>query len=183
MVFRMTQNHAHMRGNRGTIRLLRPGELPLYLNHLLRLDEEARELRFDHAMDDAAIQAHCLKLSTGGTQILGAFVDDALRGAAELNPTADPHLTATELMLSVEPAFQCQGIGTNLMAEALQTIYPKPALMFCRERNLGIIALAETFGAKIWRAEDCLALAIVTDDAGGSLQGTAGIPETQVCGV
>ena len=176
MVPHMQHHNAHMRGNRGTIRLLRSGELPLYLNHLLRLDEEARELRFDHAMDDAGIQAHCLKLSTGGAQILGAFINDALRGAVELNPTPDAHLTATELMFSVEPAFQCQGIGTSLMAKALETIYPKPTVMFCRERNLGMIALAETFGAKIWRAEDYLALAIVTDDTG------AAMPKTQGCG-
>ena len=185
MVQRMSQHDAQMWGNRGTIRLLMPGELPLYLNHLLRLDEEARELRFDQIMDDTAIQAHCLKLSTGGAQIIGAFIDDALRGAVELNAAPDPDLAATELMFSVEPAFQCQGIGTRLMAKALETIQPKPTVMFCRERNLGMIALAESFGAKIWRADDYLALAIITDDGNGALprHDVPDGPEAQGCHV
>lgn len=171
MLPHMTQHNVHMKERAGSVRLLRPGELPLYLNHLLRLDEEARGLRFDHMTDDAAIQAYCLTVSMSGAQILGAFIDGALRGTVEFNPNPDPRLTATELMFAIEPAFQRKGLGTALMAKALEMAYPKAAIMFCRENSHGMIALAETFGATIWRDKDYLALAITTDDGGSVSQG------------
>lgn len=148
----------------GNFRQLRPGELPLYLNHLLRLDPDSRQSRFEHAMDDAAIQAHCLRLVQSGGRVVGAFSDHILRGAVEMSHTDNAAIKAIELAFSVETDFRGQGFANKLMDKALELINPQPALMFCRDDNGPMVALANKYGARTWQDEDFLALVIVTDD-------------------
>lgn len=131
------------------IRPLEAGELPHYLDHLLRLDQRALWLRFDHAMDTAAIQTHCLGLMRPDARILGAFVEGVMRGAAELSPWRDGGRDCTELAFSVEPEFQRCGLGSRLIAHALDIVRPGPAVMLCRAANKGMIALARRAGADI----------------------------------
>ena len=158
-----------MMANKGSgyglaLRLLDVSEYSVYLDHLLRLDSQARWLRFDHAVDDAAIQAHCLHLMTRNARVLGAFLDGTLRGAAELDPSPGPNFPGIELAFSVERPFQRRGIGSMLLAMAMEIVSPEPAIMLCREKNRGMAALALHFGARVVQQGSDMLFVIETAD-------------------
>lgn len=139
-------------------RLLRVGEMPLYLAHLHRLDKKAREQRFDYAICENGLELHCNDLLKLGSRVLGAFVDGELRGACEISkPLYRAKLAreqARELAFSVETTHHCLGIGSHLMKKALRLINPATAEMYCQISNMGMIVLAEKFGAEITPKRD-----------------------------
>lgn len=137
-------------------RLLKRDEMSLYLDHLLHLDEKSREQRFDHAMHDEAIKAHCRGLKKFRTRIVGAFVDDALRGACEISQPIYNKRPIRELAFSVERPFKGLGLGSALMVRSLRLIKPAPVIMYCQISNLAMIALAQKFGARISIERDCV---------------------------
>ena len=84
----------------GSIRRLWVGEAELYRGHLLHLDAESRRNRFGGAVSDDFIRGYCESRALSGAIIYGFFVDDVLRGAAELRllePAGD-----AEVALSIE---------------------------------------------------------------------------------
>ncbi len=138
------------------IRQLDETELSLYCEHLMRLDERARWMRFNHVMDDAALQAHCLYLAGSGTMLIGAFEDDTLRGVAELSLSSDHNAPIVEMAFSVESKLQGRGIGSSLLKTALTIIWPAPALVVCRNDNIAMRHLAERAGGRCEPADDLL---------------------------
>ena len=144
------------------IRPLDEAELSLYCEHLLRLDDNARWMRFNHIMDDAALLAHCLYLASSGTMLIGAFVDDTLRGAAELSLSSDHNVPIVEMAFSVESKMQGRGIGSSLLKTALTTIWPAPALVVCRTDNIAMRHLAERAGGQCDPAGDLMFYRIET---------------------
>src|SRR5436305_334420 len=70
----------------GRIRKLWAGETGLYRDHLKRLDAKSRNSRFGAGVSDTFIDDHVLMANGLDSVIHGFFVDDALRGAAELRP-------------------------------------------------------------------------------------------------
>lgn len=130
------------------IRPLDEAELSLYCEHLMRLDDHARWMRFNHIMDDAALQAHCLYLAGSGTMLIGAFEDDTLRGAAELSLATDHNVPVVEMAFSVESELQGRGIGSSLLKTALTVIWPASALLVCRSDNTAMRHLAERAGGQ-----------------------------------
>ena len=101
----------------GSVRKLWVGEAELYRGHLLRLDGESRRNRFGGAVSDEFIGRYCEPSALGGAILYGFFVDGVLRGAAELRllePAGD-----AEVALSIERAWQSQGVGTVLLEHLL----------------------------------------------------------------
>jgi GNAT superfamily N-acetyltransferase len=88
-------------------------------DHLLRLDENARRLRFGHVVRPEVIFAYVDGIRWSETWIVGAFEGDVLRGVAELRDCSSAERRAGELSVTVEADFQNNGIGTRLLEEAL----------------------------------------------------------------
>lgn len=132
-----------------SFRLLRVGETPLYLEHLLRLDKVTRERRFDHAIGEEALSLHCKEIARRGSRVLAAIVDGKVRGAAEISKILHLRRAARELAFSVETHYHCHGIGTALMRKSLRLIRPATAVLYCQANNIAMMTLAEKFGARI----------------------------------
>ena len=94
-------------------------ETGLLKDHLLRLDEEARRLRFSHFVTPEIILAYADAIDWSQTWIVGAFEGQVLRGVAELRDCSTAERRAGELSVTVEAGFQNQGVGTRLLEEAL----------------------------------------------------------------
>ncbi|WP_193371274.1 GNAT family N-acetyltransferase [Pelagibius marinus] len=92
--------------------------------HLLRLDEEDRRLRFGHFVTPEVILAYVDAIDWSETWIVGAFEGEVLRGVVELRDTGAPSdqrggRKTGEISVTVEPAHQNHGVGTRLLEEAL----------------------------------------------------------------
>lgn len=142
-------------GNRGKagLRMLSAGELPLYLDHLTRLDRASRRLRFGCAMDAAALQAHCLGLAGNRTTVVGAFVLGTLRAAAELAPARAP-FDGYEAAFSVESEFRRCGLCSALLNTAARLVSPRLLTLVCDTDNAPMLACAEKAGATITVCDD-----------------------------
>lgn len=101
------------------IRKLIAAEAALVEAHLLRLDSEDRRLRFFGAINDDAIRGYCRRKERERAVLLGAFIDGALRGAAELVVSAQRWPVGAEIALSVDKPFQGRGVGDALLRAAL----------------------------------------------------------------
>lgn len=97
------------------VRVLDSTTLEDYRQHLLRLDGQSRHARFGWAMDDAGINAHCLRVMGEGAIVIGGYVEGTVRGGVELWPVAD----RAEIVFSVEKDWQRQGLGTALVERAV----------------------------------------------------------------
>lgn len=135
-------------GDRGAavVRPLAAGELPLYLEHLTRLDRAGRRRRFGCAMDDAALQAHGLALVANRSMVVGAFVSGDLRGVAELAPARTP-FDGYEAAFSVEAAFRRCGLCSALLGFAARLVSPRLLTLFCDVDNDAMLACAAKVGA------------------------------------
>ncbi len=108
-------------------RKLLPSELPQLKDHLLRLSADDRVARFSGHMGDEAVARHCARIDWRVSAVIGFFDAGVLRGAAELRGE-DPRLGwSAELAVTVEEAWQDQGVGTELL---------RRAIVICRNRSL-----------------------------------------------
>lgn len=103
-------------------RTLSPAEWPAYEAHLLRLDGEARRLRFGYQINDSAISAHVASLVPARDRILavvegGRVVAAAHIARAAAYPETDPG--TVELAFSVDADKRGQGLGRLLFDQAL----------------------------------------------------------------
>src|SRR5690606_24340056 len=73
----------------GTIRQLRPSDLPRFREHLLRLDAESRRDRFNGFADDRFISAYAYRSFAAGTTVIGYVEGDKVLGAAEIHERAE----------------------------------------------------------------------------------------------
>ncbi len=97
------------------IRVLDSTALDDYRQHLLRLDGQTRHARFGWAMDDAGVNAHCLRLAGESPVVIGGYVDGVLRGGLELWPAG----RCGEIVFSVETEWRRKGFGTALIERAV----------------------------------------------------------------
>jgi GNAT superfamily N-acetyltransferase len=84
-------------------------------DHLLRLDDEDRRLRFSGPVSAARIEAHCASLDLSRVPVLGGVVAGTVRGIAELRPLPGGWPRAAEVAISVERRHQGRGIGGALL--------------------------------------------------------------------
>lgn len=87
--------------------------------HLLRLDEEDRRLRFGHFVTPEVILAYVDAIDWSRTWIVGAFEGDILRAVAELSDNGNAGRKTGEISVTVEADWQNHGIGTRLLEETL----------------------------------------------------------------
>jgi GNAT superfamily N-acetyltransferase len=137
---------------RSTVRTLRPQELPLLREHLLRLDAESRRDRFHGFMDDSFIERYAAKCAEDGTVIIAYFQDGVVRGAAELHPPDQSEDCVPEIAFSVEARVRRHGVGSflfiKLIAEARSRGYHSLRIT-TGAQNEAMRALAKKFGASL----------------------------------
>jgi hypothetical protein len=66
------------------VRRLWPADMPLFRDHLLRLDSRSRHERFSGGMSDDFLIRYAQNCFGEGDLVFGAFIDGVMRGAAEL---------------------------------------------------------------------------------------------------
>jgi GNAT superfamily N-acetyltransferase len=103
----------------GRIRKLWVGETELYRDHLLRLDPQSRRSRFGAGVSDAFIANYVQVANSLDSVIHGFFVDDILRGTAELRPLGASFSHEAEAAFSIETPWQSHGVGTALLDRTL----------------------------------------------------------------
>ena len=86
--------------------------------HLLGLDEDGLRCRFMGRCTREARQAYAASMDLDTVLAFGGFMGDRLVGIAEVHPFGDAG--RAELALSVDVSARGHGIGTSLLAQALQ---------------------------------------------------------------
>lgn len=136
----------------GTIRQLRPSDLPRFRDHLLRLDAASRRDRFNGITDDEFVEAYAERCFSAGTTVIGFLEDGEVHGAAELHERPDLPEATGEIAFSVEKHLQHQGIGSALFARlighALALGYEK-LYVTTHSGNDAMKALARKFNAHL----------------------------------
>lgn len=132
-------------------RNLAPFETWRLKQHLLRLSSDERRLRFSGAVGEHFISDHCDRIDWLRAVVIGAFEDGILRGAAELQlETGVPG--RAELAITVEAAWQDQGIGTELLSRTI-TIAANRAMrsiyMICLLDNRRMQHVARKFADRL----------------------------------
>jgi len=111
-------------------------------DHLLRLSELDRYLRFGGHVADASVRAHAHAGDTFRRHFIGAFVDGVLRGVAEFALIRHLPRPEAELAFSVESDYQGRGIGTELF---------RRMLVFARNRGVGRVFIVSLPGNRRMR--------------------------------
>lgn len=150
----------------GVIRQLRPSELPLFRDHLLRLDPESRRDRFNGLTDDSFLTAYAGRSFTEGTTVIGYVANGMVLGAAELHERSDIAEPTGEIAFSVEGAVQHRGVGSRLFERLIANAR---GLGYARLRvtthpqNEAMKALARKFQAEL-TFEDCETVGLIDLD-------------------
>ncbi|MVA98042.1 GNAT family N-acetyltransferase [Nitratireductor sp. CAU 1489] len=104
----------------GTIRVLSPRDLPLFREHLLRLDASSRRDRFNGVTDDRFVMSYAARCFDKRALVIGYFAGGTMRGAAELHERADAPKKSAEIAFSVERSLQHRGIGSRLFERLIE---------------------------------------------------------------
>ena len=138
------------------IRRLWQADMPVFRDHLLRLDSVSRHQRFGGGMSDDFLAHYAESCFGRGDLVFGAFVDGQLHGAAELRSKEaiwseqapfQRHIHA-EAAFSVEEAFRRRGIGEQLfgrLQRAASNHGVETIEIICMPENIGMMRLAEKF--------------------------------------
>ena len=141
------------------IRRLWRSDLPIFRDHMLRLDDTSRHLRFGGGVSDAFIKQYAEHCFGKGDLVFGAFFDHVLHGAAELRSNEaiwaeqapyDRHIHA-EAAFSVEAAFRKRGLGEQLfrrVVEAARNHGVEVIEIVCLPENIAMRRLAAKFKAE-----------------------------------
>lgn len=136
----------------GNIRKLRPSEADKFRDHLLRLDKQSRRMRFAHGVSDSFIEEYARRMGeTSG--IVFAYVEgDEVHAAAELKKLGDTWGHEAEAAFSVEPAYQDQGLGKELMSRVIRSARNRGVhllYMSCLAENAKMQSIARSHDAEL----------------------------------
>ena len=138
----------------GTVRVLKPRELPLLRNHLLRLDPASRRDRFNGVVDDDFLvryAASCFDVGVG-VIVIGYMEDGDVHAAAELHEPRRAPDSTPEIAFSVEQHLRRRGVGSvlfkALLAEAKRNGYGRLRVT-TGAYNDAMRGLANKFGTKL----------------------------------
>jgi GNAT superfamily N-acetyltransferase len=136
----------------GVVRKLWIGEAAKYRDHLLRLDAQSRCNRFSGGVSDEFIRNY-VDLATGlDTVVHGFFIDDLMRGAAELRALGAGFPGEAEAAISVEQPWQSHGVGSALLGRTLLAARNRGFRllhMACLADNRRMQQLARKFDAEL----------------------------------
>ena len=104
----------------GTTRKLYATEYYMYRDHLLRLDDESRRMRFGMNVDDAFITGYTNRLHDMKSIVYAYIIGGEVRAAAELRPLGFQMQGEAEAAFSVEKDWQDSGIGTELLGRVVR---------------------------------------------------------------
>lgn len=85
--------------------------------HMMRLSPVDRRTRFFHQTSDEAIARYCERIDWKTAFLVGAFMEDTLRGVGELVPEGNDG--AAELAVTVEEGWRHAALGRILVATLL----------------------------------------------------------------
>jgi len=126
-------------------------EVDLVRTHLLRLGRNSRTMRFGYAVSDEFIENYCSAVRRLNIMTFGALVDGELRAVAELRRVSDARPADAEVALSVEDAWQDDGIGTRLLSHVRRSArYHGIATlhMICLRENYRMRCIAQKYRAR-----------------------------------
>ena len=141
------------------IRRLWRSDLPAFRDHLLRLDETSRHMRYGGGVSDAFISQYAEHCFGKGDLDYGAFLDGGLHGAAELRSNEaiwseqapfHRHIHA-EAAFSVEAGYRKRGVGEKLfrrITEAARNHGVAVIDIVCLPENVAMRRLAAKFKAE-----------------------------------
>lgn len=136
----------------GTIRQLRPSDMPRFREHLLRLDSESRRDRFNGLTDDRFISSYVYRSFAAGTTVIGYVEGDRVLGAAELHESPDESQPTAEIAFSVERHLQNRGLGGKLFERIIEQArgfgYTR-LLVTTHPQNAAMRALARRYNAEL----------------------------------
>jgi len=137
-----------------TYRMLGQSDAHLVQGHLIRLDPHTRRMRFCGPATDYFIENRLATLEWASSVLIGAFVDGVLRGVGEIVRVSFVPQSSAELALSVEPAYQNAGIGSELVRRLLSAArnrYIQKVFMLCLSENVKMQRVARKFDADLIR--------------------------------
>jgi GNAT superfamily N-acetyltransferase len=135
-------------------RLYRP-DLPLFRDHLVRLDRETRRDRFGLQVSDEYLENYAELCFAPGALTYGYFDDGVIRGAGELRMFSSkdrPGHRDGEAAFSVELPWRRSGIGTQLMSYIVLAARNRSIAtltIVCLRHNQAMLRLAKKFEAEL----------------------------------
>lgn len=130
------------------IRRLWPIDRDAVRAHFMRLDHEARRMRFAGTISDAGVQEYVGGVIGAGNLVVGCFIDGELRAVAELRGLQRTLPASGELAFSVEREWQHAGIGDTLFDHLLAVARNRGFRvlhMTCLSDNVGMRHLAAKY--------------------------------------
>jgi GNAT superfamily N-acetyltransferase len=135
-----------------TLRKLWVADAAALRAHLKRLGHEARRLRFGGVAADEFIDAYVDTAFRLDAMIFGVFVEGEIRASAELRRIVGGATPDAEAAFAVEPAWQDQGLGSELMDRILTAAQNRGIVrlhMICLGENARMRHIAGKFGARL----------------------------------
>lgn len=119
------------------IRRLQAKDLPEFVEHHLRLDENARRYRFGYALKDEVLRAHLENIDFKKVQLWGLFFGGRIVGSAMLAPLGKK---SCEAAFTLESEWRGFGWGKQLLEVVLQSAYlrehPKDVVLIHMYENV-----------------------------------------------
>ncbi len=140
----------HRPAETGTTRKLYVTEYHKYQDHMLRLDEESRRMRFGMAVDDRFITDYTQRLNDMKSIVYAHMIGGEVRAAAELRPLAGQMRGEAEAAFSVEKSHQDSGIGTELLGRIVRAARNRSitrVYMNCLAENRKMQRIAKKYDA------------------------------------
>jgi len=140
------------------IRRLWPADKEAFRDHLLKLDQRSRHLRFGGGMSDEFLARYAENCFGKGDLLYGAFADRKLVGAAELRSNQAiwseqapfGRNIHAEAAFSVDQAYRRRGVGEKLFKRILRAAANhgvETIEIVCLPENVGMQSLAKKFDA------------------------------------
>lgn len=136
----------------GKIRKLLPREQVLFQAHLLRLDPEARRMRFAHPVADNYVLDYAARMTDMDGVVYGFIVDGEVRAVAELRKMHGNWGPQAEAAFSVEQEWRNHGIATLLMGRIIRAARNRGVrtlVMSCLVENTVMQGIARKYRADL----------------------------------
>lgn len=140
----------HRPAETGKTRKLFVTEYHKYRDHLLRLDDDSRRMRFGMGVDDEFISNYALRLNDMKSIVYAHLIEGEIRAAAELRPLTEKIRGEAEAAFSVEKKHQDSGIGTELVGRIVRAARNRSitrVYMNCLAENRKMQRIAKKYDA------------------------------------
>ena len=153
----------------GIVRKLWSGEVEQFRDHLLRLDDASRRMRFAHGVSDSFIEDYAGRMGEPGALTFAYVEDGNVRAAAELKQVGGLWGHDAEAALSVESSHQDRGLGTELLGRVIRAARNRGVhhvILNCLAENERMQAVAKKYDAGLRVEKGEVTGEIIPDDLG-----------------